>query len=76
MQEVLLALLILFGIAYATISAWKKTNALLAAHRNLPEEGQRELENIYPLLRRGGKPMLAALWLSSLIGGVYFYGYY
>lgn len=68
MLEKLLSILILIGIAYATISTWKKTSALLTAHRKLPEEEKRELENIYPLLKNGGKPMAATSWLSGLIG--------
>ena len=68
MLEKLLSILILIGIAYATISTWKKTSALLTAHRELPEEGKRKLEDMYPLLKHDGKPMAAALWVSSLIG--------
>ncbi|MBU0688821.1 MAG: hypothetical protein KJ850_02270 [Gammaproteobacteria bacterium] len=68
MQENLLAILMLFGIFYAGISARKKTKALQKLHHDLPEEGKRKLEESYPLLKNNGKPMVAIYFLSSLVG--------
>jgi hypothetical protein len=68
MQEKLLPILILFGIAYAGIGTWKKTRALKKLHRDLPEDGKLELEKIYPLLKHNGRRIAAISWLSGLIG--------
>jgi hypothetical protein len=72
MQEKIIPILMLLGIAYAGISVWKYTKALKQLHRDLPAEGKRKLEISYPLLKNKGKPMAVMSWLSGLIGAALF----
>jgi hypothetical protein len=68
MQEKFLPMLILLGIAYAGISAWKNTKKLQKLNRELPDEGKLELEKNHPLLKLNGKAVVAISWLSALVG--------
>ena len=71
----------LLGIAYAGISAWKKTKGLQKLHRELPDEGKLELEKNHPLLKLNGKAVanhilvVCSRWGSIIFVGVSKTGY-